>query len=215
MDVVVAPGVEALAEDPPVEIASRGRPSLARDLLGQAVPPVHPSSRRMLASFDRHRRFSEATLIQRGSGPKQISVMSSTWLWPAENSRMSCKSARPTASGPPVVSASFFMHPALVARFVELFAEVARVSHAVGEDGDDVAGIEADLGLLVIAVGNDSQGKPGDFLADLVDRAVAAADHDGKVARRSDRQGALLGVEDGEAQGDELLFDGRREEQAC
>ena len=136
--------------------------------------------------------------------------MSSTWLWPAENSRMSCRSARPTASGPPVVSASFFDDPALVARVVELFAEVARVGHAVGEDGDDVSGIELDLGLLVIGLGDDPQGKPGDFLADLVDRAVGAADHDGKVARRSDRQGPFLGVEDGEGQGDELLFDGRR-----
>ncbi len=42
-------------------------------------------------------------------------------------------------------------HAALVARVVQLFTEVSRVGHAVGEDGDDVAGIEADLGLLVIA----------------------------------------------------------------
>ena len=65
-------------------------------------------------------------------------------------------------------------HPALVAGVVEFFTEVPRVGHAVGEDGDDVAGIEADLGLLVITFGDDPQGKPGDFLADLVDGAVAS-----------------------------------------
>ena len=69
--------------------------------------------------------------------------MSSTWAWPAENSRMSWRIARPTASGPPVVSASLREQPALVAGVVELFAEVAGVGDAVGEDGDDVAGIEA------------------------------------------------------------------------
>ena len=94
-----------------------------------------------------------------------------------------------------------FDDPALVARVVELFAQVAGVGHSVGEDGDDVAGIEPDLGFLVIALGNDPQRKAGDLFADLVDRAVAAADHDRKVARRRDRQRAFFGVEDARGSG--------------
>ena len=65
--------------------------------------------------------------------------------------------------------------PALVARVVEFFTEVSRVGHSVGEDGDDVSRIEGDLGLLVIALGDDAQGKAGDVLADLVDACRCCA----------------------------------------
>ena len=76
--------------------------------------------------------------------------MSSAWEWPAENSRMSWRIARPTASGPPGDSASRLSRRRLLARVVELLAEVAGVGHAVGVDDDDVAGVERDLGLLVV-----------------------------------------------------------------
>ena len=65
--------------------------------------------------------------------------MSSTWVWPAENSRMSCRIARPTSSGPPEVSASFWSSRRLSRDVVELFPQVAGVGHSVGEHGDDVA----------------------------------------------------------------------------
>ncbi len=112
MDVVVAAGVEALAEDPPVQRSRRGgRPSRAAIFSGRPSSGSS-SSRRMLATLIDMGRSRHGTAESRGhasqaSGPKQISVMSSTWLWPAENSRMSWRMARPTASGPPGVSASF------------------------------------------------------------------------------------------------------------
>ena len=42
--------------------------------------------------------------------------------------------------------------PAVLARVVQLLAEVPGVGHAVGVDDDDVAGLERDLGLLVVRV---------------------------------------------------------------
>ena len=76
----------------------------------------------------------------------------------------------------------FAKQAALVARFVDFFAEVARVGDPVGEHRHDVAGLERDLGLPVIAFGHDPQGETCDFLADLVDGAVAAADQDAEGA---------------------------------
>ena len=63
---------------------------------------------------------------------------------------MSWRMARPTASGPPEVSATLPNQAAVVAGVVQLLAEVAGVGDAVGVDHDDVAGLELDSGLLVV-----------------------------------------------------------------
>ena len=97
---------------------------------------------------------------------------------------MSWKMARPTASGPPWVSASLRSSRRFSRRFVELLAEVAGVGHAVGEHGDDVAGVELDLGLLVVRLGDDPQREAGDLLADLLDRPIGPADQDRQMSGR-------------------------------
>ncbi len=220
MDVVVAPGVEALAEDPPAR-RSRREASPSRLAIFSGKPSSgSSSSRRMLATLigmvvrvsgrkacldvrvsEQRSETDQGDVIDLGvAGGKLADVLEE------------CAADRFGAAGG---LGELLDQPALVARVVEFLAEVARVGHAVGEDGDDVARVELDLGLLVIRLGDDPQGKPGDLLADLIDRAVAAADHDGKVARRGDRQGAFLDVEDAQAEGDELLLDAGREEQAC
>ena len=193
MDVVVPAGVEALAEDPPARDRVGDRRRAGRRA-SRAAPPRARRARRMLATLidmrsdslqARSARIIDASPcrtcgpvrrarpvpVHEPSGPKQMRVMSSTWTWPAENSRMSWRMARPTASGPPEVSASLRSSRRLSRDVVELLAEVAGVGHAVGEDGDDVAGRKLDLGLLVVGVGHDPQREAGDLLADLLDRA--------------------------------------------
>ncbi len=102
--------------------ASESRPG---DLLGQALFGLSQlqadirhlidmaghvgigESRSAWRHWRRQAEKPELTRVQRATGPKQMSVMSSTCVCPAENSRMSCKIARPIVSGPPEVSANF------------------------------------------------------------------------------------------------------------
>ena len=125
------------------------KPQPAGDLLGQpffGFFELQADVRRALIGIGGFARVSSSEAAVR----KQISVMSSTWVWPAENSRMSCRKCSPDRFRATGGFRELFDHPALVARVVEFFTEVPRVGHAVGEDGDDVSGIELDLGLLVI-----------------------------------------------------------------
>ena len=119
VEVVVAAGVEALAEDPPARRSRRAPAPAGRRSRAGRLSSGSSSSRRMLLiltdmaeavgtrSCDgMESRPADSSRVRgrsanRASGPKQIRVMSSTWTWPAENSRMSWRMARPTASGPP------------------------------------------------------------------------------------------------------------------
>ncbi len=101
-------------------MAPGARPSRAASFWGR-LSSGSPSSRRILATLiDMDGRLD--LVAYRGSGPKQIRVMSSTWLCPEENSRISWISALPTASGPPGVSASFLINRRLSRESYKFFA---------------------------------------------------------------------------------------------
>ena len=119
VEVVVPARVEALAQDPPAgdlrrarrraaRRASRAGRLRARRVRGGGWRPSGTSDGdETVEDVEVVRHRSTIASAQRHAiGPKQIRVMSSAWAWPAENSRMSWRIARPTASGPPGDSAS-------------------------------------------------------------------------------------------------------------
>ena len=168
MDVVVAAGVEALAEDPPVARSRRGG-SPSRPAIFSGKPSSDsPSSRRMLATLI-GMAVVDRVSVKRGSARQVCSAAAGDVIdrlsEPAAEADQGdvvdlgvaggeladiLQDGAADRLGPAGGLGELSEQPAVVARVVEFLAEVPRVGHAVGEDGDDVARVELDLGLLVV-----------------------------------------------------------------